>query len=90
VLEEAVNDFHRDVEDFLFMEEDATKLMVRGKALGQRVLAEGIPDVRSDLAAGVRLINHGLSSFHSEVLTKLSAGLDALDDVLTELTIEDD
>ncbi len=66
-----LEELQSDIEDFVFMEETATKLMHKTQQLARKY-----PDLR-DVSAKV---NRGLSDFHHRVLDELGAALDDLDE----------
>lgn len=69
--QEAIKDLQDDLEEFIFMEETATKVMAKARKLGQKY---------PDLAAMSAAVQDGLNTFHNRVLNELSEALEQLDE----------
>ena len=78
---EALEGLQDDLEDFVFMEETATKLMVKARELAQKL---------PDLVELNRQVHSGLMAYHNSVLNDLSAALDELDEAVGRRTDEKD
>ena len=68
---QVLDDLAEDIEDIVFMEESATKLMHKAKELARKY-----PDLH-DVAAKVE---RGIEDFHHHVLRELGSALDDLDE----------
>ena len=72
---ETLKELQGDIEEFVFMEETATKLTHKAAQLAQKY---------PDLSVVARKVSGGIEDFHHRVLRELSAALDALDNSLVD------
>lgn len=68
---EELKSLQADIEEFIFMEETATKLAAKARDLARKY---------SDLRDVDRGVQDGLDDYHGHVLNALSAALDELDE----------